>query len=273
MTIVVNVTVPEGIVFSADSRQTYTNRNSDLRVSSDYARKLFQLNKRIGAVTCGWAFLDGRNINSHIHDFKLSLANPDLPVSEMVKCLGEYLTQAYQAGIDKKIDEPVDENSYAVSLLVGGYDPGGKQGQVYEVYVPKGESYQVRTSDEKPGSVWRGYTPVISRLLRGHDPRIRELPGYNEELGKGLDDGKLGYLVDYWSLTLQDAVDYSLFLVHTTIQMQRFSDGIGLTPGGSANCGGAIDVAVIDPENGFQWIKSKQLRASEAYGNLNNAET
>jgi len=273
MTIIINVTVPEGIVFSADSRQTYTNRKGDLRVSSDHARKLFPLNQRIAAVTSGWAFLDGRNINSHVHDFKLSLSNPDLPVAEMARCLGEYLTGKYQVSVEKKYDDPVEETSYAVALLVGGYDPGGKQGQVYEVFIPKGESFLVRTSDEKPGSVWRGYTPVISRLLRGHDPRIREMEGFSEELGKALDDGGLGYLVDYWCMTLQDAVDFSMFLAQTTIQMQRFSDGIGMAPGGSADCGGEIDVAVIDPEEGFKWVQNKHLRGGPARGDLLNGET
>jgi 20S proteasome alpha/beta subunit len=273
MTIIVNVTVPEGMVLSADSRQTFKNNNGDVRVSSDSARKLFQLNKRIGAATSGWAYLDGRSINSHVNDFKLTLANAEIPVAEMAISLGEYLSKAYQDGIDHGVSSAVDENNYAVGMLVGGYDPGGKQGSVYEVYVPKAESFLLRTTNEKPGSLWRGYTPVITRLLRGFDSRISEMPGYSEELGKALDDGKLGYLVDYWSMTLQDAIDYSLFLVHTTIEMQRFSDGVILSPGGSVNCGGPIDVAVIDPEAGFQWVRSKQLHASDPYGVNRNAET
>jgi len=261
MTFIINITVPEGIVFAADSRQTFTNQRGDVRVSSDYGHKLFQITPRVAGMTAGWSFLDGRSIHSHIQDFRLSLKNQDLPVEDIVRRLGETLTSLYQADVDKKLADPVAEDSYAVVMMVGGYDPGGNQGKVYEVYAPKGEYYLRRTTNESPGSAWRGYTPVVARLLKGYDPRLRDLDGFTEQLGKTLDDGALGYLIDYWSMTLQDAVDQALFLVHTTIQMQRISDGIGMAPGSSADCGGEIDVAVIDSLQGFQWIQCKQLRA------------
>lgn len=273
MTIVVSITIPEGIVFAADSRQTYTNSHGDVRVSSDNAVKLFQLNDRIAAATYGWAFMDGRNILSHVKDFKVQLKDANISVSEMARRLGEYLTEIYQRGTNNKVDTPVEDGNYAVGLLVGGYDPGGAQGQVYELYIPKGESVLRRTSDESPGSAWRGHTPVISRLLRGFDPRIEELDGYNEPLAKQLDEGKLSFQIDYWTMTAQDAVDFALFLVHTTTQMQRFSDGIGLYPGASSNCGGPIDIAFIEPVKGLEWVQSKRLHASRAGEIVWNGET
>ena len=83
------------------------------------------------------------------------------------------------------------------------------------------------------------------------------------------------YSADYTNhgFTLQDAIDLATFLVHTTIQMQRFSDGIRMAPGMSANCGGAIDVAVIEPENGFSWLSHKTLHAPPPAGIVNNSET
>jgi hypothetical protein len=47
VTIVINLTVPEGIVFAADSRQTFVNEGGDVRVSSDFGAKLFQLSSGI----------------------------------------------------------------------------------------------------------------------------------------------------------------------------------------------------------------------------------
>lgn len=274
MTIVVNVTVPEGIIFAADSRQTFTNRNGDVRVNSDHAYKLFQITPRVAAVTYGWAFLDGRNINSHVNDFRVTLENPDQPVEEISKLLGEYLSQKYKTHIEKKIDNPVEEGNYALGLLVGGFDPGNKVGKVFEIYIPNGEIYLRRSTDEMPGASWRGHTPVISRLLRGFDTRINKVNGYTEDLGKEIDENNtLGYNVDYWVMTLQDAADYALFLVHTTIQMQRFSDGITIDPGSSANCGGPIDLAVIDPLKGFQWIQRKQLHGETGSLYPSTAET
>jgi len=273
MTIVVNVTVPEGLVFAADSRMSYTNSKGDVRVRSDYARKLFQLNSRVAAVTWGWAFLLGRNIHSHVNDYKISLGGENLPVEEMAKGLGQYLQQQYQKHIEQKYDKPVDKGNYATGLLLGGFDPGGKTGKLFELYVPDGEYYQRRTTSESPGAGWRGHTLVISRLFKGFDPRIREMQGFTPELGKLLDESQLDYDVNYWSMPLQDAVDLSIFLVHTTIQTERFTDGIFMSSGASATCGGPIDVAVIDPENGFQWIQNKTIKGERQQENMGNSET
>lgn len=272
MTIAINISVPEGLVFAADSRQTFTNARSDVRVSSDNAQKLFQLGPRHAAVTYGWAFLCSRNIHSHVQDFKLTVT-PDLKTEDLAKALAKYLTTQYNAHIEQKYDAPVDENSYALALLVGGYDVGDKVGKVFEIYVPGEEAILVHTTDERVGAAWRGHTLVVGRLLKGFDPRLRDLEGYEEKLAKSMESAPLDYLIDYWSLTLQDSIDLATFLVHTTIQMQRFSDGIRFSPGISANCGGAIDVAVIEPENGFGWIQHKALRAAHSTASAANGET
>lgn len=273
MTIAINLAVPEGIVFAADSRQTYTNARGDVRVGSDNGRKLFQLGPRAAAVTYGWAFLLGRSIGSHVNDFKVSLGNQQLSVEDMAKGLGQYLTQQYRQSIEQKYGQPVAEDSYAVAALVGGYNEGEKSGQVFEVYAPNGEHYAVRKTNDSPGISWRGQTLVIGRLLKGYDPRLRELPGFTEELGKSLDEAKLDFSVDYWAMPLQDAVDLALFLVRTTIEMQRFSDGINMAPGAPASCGGPIDVAVIEPNDGFRWIQNKSLRGEYATIIGTNSET
>lgn len=273
MTIVVNFTVPEGLVFAADSRQTYVNRAGDTRVSSDYGVKLFQLSPRAAAVTFGWAFLDGRSIHSHVQEFRVSLGETEPPVEEIARRLGEFLSQRYTLHVENKMSKPVDEGSYALGLLVGGYDPGDKQGKMYEVYVPGGEYYLRRTTNENPGAAWRGFTYTISRLLNGYDPRLTSIKGFSDELKTGLDEFPLSYNIDYWGMTLQDAVDFALFLTQSTIQMQRFSDGIGMDPGASANCGGPIDLLVIDPMDGLRWIQRKQLGVDSPRFVVGRAET
>jgi 20S proteasome alpha/beta subunit len=272
MTIAINVAVPEGLVFAADSRQTYTNVRSDVRVSSDNAQKLFQLGPRHAAVTYGWAFLCNRNIHSHVNDFKTTIST-DLKTEDLAKALAKYLTEQYNEHIEKEYDAPVEEKNYALALLVGGYDVGDKEGKVYEIYVPGEDAHLVQTTDSRVGAAWRGHTLVIGRLLKGYDPRLRELPGFDEDMSKALETSPLDYLVDYWSMTLQDAIDFATFLVHTTIQMQRFSDGIRNAPGMSANCGGAIEVAVIEPENGFTWMRHRTLQAQHAAILISNSES
>lgn len=272
MTIAINIAVPEGLVFATDSRQTYTNAKSDVRVSSDNAQKLFQLGPRHAGVTYGWAFLCNRNIHSHVNDFRTTVS-PDLKTEELAIALAKYLTVQYNTHIEKELDAPVDDKNYALALLVGGYDPGDKEGKVYEIYVPGDGAHLVQTTDDRVGAAWRGHTLVIGRLLKGFDPRLRDLDGFDDKLTKTMESSPLDYLIDYWSMTLQDAIDLANFLVHTTIQMQRFSDGIRMSPGMSANCGGPIDVAVIEPEGGFAWMHHKALHAPHSRGVVANGET
>ena len=56
MSLAINTTTPEGIVLTADSRQSYRNRKGMARIGSDNASKLFQLNKRVGVAVTGLAF-------------------------------------------------------------------------------------------------------------------------------------------------------------------------------------------------------------------------
>ncbi len=273
MTIAVCITVPEGMVFAADSRQTFTNSRGDVRVSSDNARKLFQLGPNILALTFGWAFLLGRNTNSHVNDFKAALGAEALPVEEVASRLGQHFAQLYDRHIAENADQAVSENTYALAFLVGGYDPGGKAGKLFEVYIPKGEYYRRLDTDESPGAVWRGQSGAISRLLKGSDPGLAELEGVSDELKKQIDEGVLGYKINYWTMPMQDAVDLSLFLVDTVIQMQRFADGTYQHPGESVTCGGSIDLAVLEPGAVARWVQSKQLRGRADTAAARVAET
>jgi len=60
MSLGINVTIPEGIVLAADSRQTYRNQKGMARVGSDSASKVFRIGSRMGLVIAGLAFLPQR---------------------------------------------------------------------------------------------------------------------------------------------------------------------------------------------------------------------
>ena len=75
---------------------------------------------------------------------------------------------------------------------------------------------------------------------------------------------KMEYIINWGTITLQDAIDFCVLMTRTTESIQRFSDGTMLAPGGIAGVGGEIDIAVITPEKGFTWLKKKKLKAEEA---------
>ena len=257
MTIAVAVAIPEGIVLVAESRQTYSMKVGDIinaRVGTDFGKKVFQLGPRVGAVTWGWAFLLGRNINSYIEEFKSTMDQKGTSEVEQISHeLAEFLTEKYLEHIARKLDTPSPQ---AIGFYVGGYDSRG--GNIYATYIPEKSVSLVSNTITKSGMNWGGQIDVISRLLKGYDQRIMTLSGFTKDLTAEL--SKLEYITNFNNMTLQDAVDCAVFLVKTTINMQRFSDGIVLQPGAVPGCGGSIDVAVVQPDSNFCWIQRKELR-------------
>lgn len=159
----------------------------------------------------------------------------------------------------------------AINLLVAGYNKDGSYG-VYICYIP-GEIQKKRDSKEKGkeyGASWIGQIDVVSRIVLGFDGRIGNIKFVNEatqklgeeEINKQLRN--LEYVVQWGTMTLQDAIDFCTLMIQTTSAIQRFSDGIAADPGDMPGVGGPVDVAVITPDKGFVWINKKKLNVGEA---------
>lgn len=150
-------------------------------------------------------------------------------------------------------------------LFVAGYNTDGSH-EVYNLYIP-GEIAKRRDSNQKGmeyGANWIGQTDVVSRIIKGWDPRIFTAPFVNEsiqqkgqpEIEKQLNG--LEYAINWGVMPLQDAIDFSVLAIQTTSAIQRFSDGILANPGDIPGVGGPIDVLALTPE-GPKWVKQKEL--------------
>jgi 20S proteasome alpha/beta subunit len=100
MSLAINATTPEGIVLAADSRQSFINRKRMTRIGSDNASKLFQINKRIGVVAVGLAFLpeDGvkKSISKFIDQFKRETDVEKLDTKEIADKLHYLFDKKYK---------------------------------------------------------------------------------------------------------------------------------------------------------------------------------
>jgi hypothetical protein len=67
------------------------------------------------------------------------------------------------------------------------------------------------------------------------------------------------YIVNWHTMTLQDAIDFVTGMIQITITIQRFADGITMQPGGVPGVGGPIDVAVVQPGGEVRWVARKML--------------
>lgn len=305
MTLALSTITSSGIVLSADSRQTYTNRAGAIRIGSDSAAKLFKLSARIGLVIAGRGFLQDEKgalkpVSFFVRQFQTSEFQESWSVEETAGSLNGYLTKVFagneMARLRDAIEKEVAKNGgkdlqfgqqdgnkipysfvdrdgqkqtlegtfETVNFVVGGIDTDGI-GRAYIGSVPKGVTGQ--KDSQECGAFWIGQTDVLQRIIMGSAPEIGGLKFVQDAIAKaGPADvrgelGKLQYLINWGTMTVQDAVDFCVLITRTTESIQRFSDGTLLAPGGIPGVGGEIDVAAITPEKGFVWLKKKRLRA------------
>lgn len=266
MTLILAVTNPEGIVIAGDSRQTYTRQGGGIstnRIGSDSGVKVFELTSEVFAATTGWAFLrpqgapSSRNISSLVDDFKPTI-QPNTPIAALAANLHTHFTAIYQWHVGQRYDAPVAAGQAALSFLVGGYDQGSRTGVVYQCDIP-GVVAQVRDTDN-PLPYWLGQVDVVARIMLGYDPRLLQLPAIQPiQAAITTQVASLNYVVSWATMTLQDAIDYAVSMIQTTITIQRFADGITARPGSPPGVGGPIDVAVCKPGQPMRWLARKDL--------------
>ena len=244
----------EGIVFAADSRQVYRNEKENWRIATDNAQKVFPILGTIGGLTYGQASICNKSILSLVEEYRSSSG----PVSKRstVKETADGLSNFLDAKWKECQPAEQSRDPPSVGMIVAGYELSGNR-RVFECLVP-GPSVIELGSPAKPGVMWQGQTDVVTRLIRGFDPRINKLSWFQPQFTPEL--AKLNYALMLNVMAMQDAIDFCVFLIRTTIDMQRFSDGIDLDPGDIAGTGGPIDVAVIRPNEEFTWIQRKDLK-------------
>lgn len=257
---------------AAESRQGYQGR-AGARISSDSATKVFELTDSVVASTAGWAFLrpqgaaTHRNVSSLVEEFKASLT-PGSSVQTVADGLYTYFNQAYQWHTAQRHDQPVPVGQFALTFMVGGYDSSSRVGLIFQCNIPGGVSPLRDTNN--PGSNWIGQTDVVARIIIGWDPRLGNLGFVQQVVQQGGQQASqtitqqlrgLEYVINWHTMTLQDAIDFAASVIQITISIQRFTDGVYMNPGDVAGVGGPIDIVVIRPSSRPVWIQRKELHA------------
>src|SRR5579863_2195769 len=138
-----------------------------------------------------------------------------------------------------------------ITFIVAGYDADGV-GRASFAIVPDGPTHERNT--EYGGPLWIGQTDVLARIIKGFNWELNALEFVKEARaqGKKVDEelSKLEYLINWGTMTLQDAVDFCVLMTRMTEGIQRFSDGTAMNPGGIPGVGGHVNVATITPADG-----------------------
>jgi len=258
MSLVVSLRVPDGIVTATDSLSTsqtifeFVAQGIEMecphckkRVSgqelslppipvpfsaSSYTQKLFSLHDKKALGSFGQGILNGRSIYYHVKQFEQSSSESESLVQVRDRLIG-YLEKELLYQFPKYKDEAPGD-WYPLGFHLNGYeDVEGKDvGVTYEVLVGR-ENVIRRRADI--GCTIGGDPKVVQKLW---------------EIGKENPQLQIKYPL----FSLQDAVDLSEFFILATSTFQRFANEV-------PSVGGEIDIALLTPFHGFQWIKRKKL--------------
>lgn len=239
MTVVVAAAAPDGMVLAADSRTTFREGDHH-RVMTDIARKVFVVHDRFAVATWGMAQVGGRTIHGLIDEFVAQHAAVAGEIDEFAQTLAAFLDTCLADAAAADGEAPPGPG---LGLLVAGYDADGV-GQVLEVNVPGAQNIATTVTTAHIGVTWRGQTDVIRRLIKGFDHAALTAASVTIPRATLSKLETLDYRL-ILPVTVSEAVEFAAFLVRTTVNMQRFSDGTTLAPRRIPACGGATQIVAV----------------------------
>ena len=257
MTICVSVKTRDGIVLGTDSMTTVMLPSTDdqpiIAKTFSNARKLMQFrNFPVGVFTYGLGNLGPRTVNSHILGFSHTFKQvTGWTVQQIANGLLEYMMREYD-----EIYEHI-EDKQLLGLHVAGYSYDSALPEEWKIEIPHTtEAIPVMSS----GVNWEGIILPFGRLYHGYDFRLiqaLEKEGVGSDLFyKALKESPLIPHILFDAMPLQDAINYVVYVLRTTIGFTSFEIG-------PPSCGGQLQVAVISEEGGFQWISRPEFRIPE----------
>lgn len=237
MSFVITLYVREGIVMASDSRLTLNiskkkEEKSVVQVAvgqSDSNYKTFLTPNNIGISAFGAADVEGAPLAGHIESFiNQYCQHPKIGVNEVAEKVLRFFAQ-FDAAPD-------------CGFHVAGYNKEGnrQEQQVWHVIVKKNQT-TLLNKQNKPGASWAGEGDVLARLLQPTWTKDRQ----------GNYIPYPAYQIPWQFFTLQDAIDFAVYAVRTTIDSIRFQPR-------PKTVGGPIDVLVIKPDEAY-WIQRKAL--------------
>jgi hypothetical protein len=232
MSLIVTVYVPSGIVMAADSRMSILrteereekgekSRLQQHITQSDNAYKVVALSKvGAGISLFDAAIIHNQPVDALVQRFEEeALTEQDNVTTVADKFLAHCLEKYPNVGI---------------GFHVGGYRTEDRASIPYVLFAHSTQQKEVRRvnlsdkSEIQYGVVRHGDVAVANRLIDKN-----QIPFFN-------------------AMPLQDAVDYAIHLIRTTIDTLRFEPRY-------SSVGGPIDVLVVTPA-GMRWVQRKELR-------------
>ena len=238
MSLIITVYVPEGIVLAGDSRltlnwtdKTQTGEQHNSITTSDSYTKIYSLANRFGLGVFGEVFVNEINICGSINQFVQENIDENTTIDELPERLIMFFGEKF--------------NYPATHFYLVGYkmEEGIAVPHTYSITLAE-KSYRRSNFENEQninGANWGGEIEVLSRIL------------LTVKMQRGDEWAELADNAIPWNfMTLQDAIDFGVYAVKTTIDTMRFQQK-------EKTVGGPIDVLVIQPHQEPVFIQKKKL--------------
>lgn len=230
---------------AADSRQSLIieakgpegeNRPKVETPSSDHVYKTFLLEKQqVGISAFGSSVLGKITVESHVKRFAEARLADDDEVADIPRKLMAFFKEHFpQADTAFHIAGFRKEDRVSIPY-------------VFACHVGRDETNRVNLKQESGdllyGASFGGQMDVMAGILVPGPREAKDKSGRAKKLPK--------YPVVWEAMTMQDAIDFAIYAVRTTIDTMRFQAR-------PKNVGGPIDVLLLTP-NEATWIQRKEL--------------
>jgi len=257
VTIIASVKVRDGLILGTDSMTQISaptlEGGAQILKAYSNARKLFQVgNEPIGVMTYGLGNIGNRSIEGLVLDFSRNA--PPGSVDELSRGLFDHVKSQY----DGVFGEVPPEVKPVLGFYIAGYTGEEPFPEEFEFLLPRDDG-PVRARDvEGFGASWRGVDAPFTRLYKGFDPyvipvRMIERGATAEDIDAVLEPEGLETQVIFDGMPVQDAINFAVYILDTTIGWSTFQLGAPL-------CGRPLQVATILADTGFAWVAKPELR-------------
>lgn len=241
MSFIITLYTREGIVMASDSRltlnaeqQTPNGQTVMLAAGmSDSNYKTFLAKDKIEISTFGQADINGNPISGFIQSFISQHNDEEITITEFANELNEHF----------RTFNPIPD----VGFHISGYEMEGEKlkPKVYRIAPLLNQVNRVNPENEQgeiQGASWDGESDLLMRLIQpvfmiDNQGQFQPLPQFQ---------------IPWQFFTIQDAIDFAVFAIQTTIDCVKFFPR-------PKTVGGPIDVLVINREKAF-WVNRKELK-------------
>lgn len=244
MSLVIAVYVPEGIVMASDNRQPVTIEGKRPNgkafkvdtVNSDAVTKTFLLKQQqVGIANFGQDLLDGVPMASYIKRF----IEEDLVAADDVTTIPKKLVAYFRKSFPQA----------DAGFHVAGYKKEAKTSVPYVYHCHVGKNTAERRNAKPDGLVlhgatWSGEIDIITSIVA--PVAVKDEKGQSKVI-------RAPAPILWDAMTLQDAIDFSMYAIRTTIDTMRFQAR-------RKSVGGPIDVLLLAPDAEPKWIQRKEYR-------------